>query len=208
VFAAGEQAPVPVLIGFNAEEARSLSDLSAVRAASLADDLTKMFGALPPSLLAAYPFATDAEAQAARGGLERDLRFGWDMWAWARLQARHEPTFLYWFQHRPPFTGGVRAQWGASHFSELWYMFDQLDREPGRWTAADRRLADRMARYWLNFAHTGDPNGPGLPLWPRFAGEALCLDDPPQPCELPDLAGLKVFDATYDALRGKAFGQP
>ncbi len=210
VFVAGDQARVPVLVGFNAEEARSLSDLSAVRAASFAADLARTFGPLPPSLLAAYPFTTDEQARAARGDLERDLRFGWDMWTWARLQAPRDPTFLYVFARRPPFAASPRADWGASHFAELFYMFDQLDREPGHWTTADRRLADRMARYWLNFARNGDPNGPGLPAWPAFdraRDNALLLDDPAVAGPPPNLAALKVFDATYDAVRGTPFGK-
>jgi para-nitrobenzyl esterase len=30
------------------------------------------------------------------------------------------------------------------------------------------KLADTMSSYWANFARTGDPNGKGLPEWPRF----------------------------------------
>ena len=86
-FAAGHQADVPILVGSNADEARSLVDLSRVKASSFAEDLSRAWGPLPPPLLAAYPFTTDAEARKARADLERDLRFGWDMWAWARLQA-------------------------------------------------------------------------------------------------------------------------
>jgi para-nitrobenzyl esterase len=211
-YLAGQQDDVPILIGSNADEAASLVDLRKVRAVSFAQDIAKAWGPLPPALLDAYPHATDAEARTARAGFERDLRFGWDMWSWARLQARYSRSqvFYYRFSQRPPFPkDSVRAGWGASHFAELWYMFDHLDQEPWAWTAADRRLADLMASYWVNFARKGDPNGRGLPAWPVFHadhGEALDLEIPVRPIPAPADPELKTFDAVYDAVRGAPFG--
>lgn len=212
-YAGGRQTLVPVLIGYNAEEARSLADLQSITAATYAADLARTWGPLPETIVAAYPYADDLSARQARANLERDLRFGWDMWAWARLQAaRGAPAWLYRFDQRPPFpAGSVRAGWGASHFAELWYMFDHLDQEPWTWTARDRRLADVMAAYWVNFARTGDPNAKGLPPWPAYdpatdlvqrLGASITTG------ANPDLPGLRAFDRTYGALRGPVRAEP
>jgi para-nitrobenzyl esterase len=203
-FASGSYNQVPVLVGFNADEARALVDVSNVKAATFAADIARSFGALPPALIAAYPHTNDAEARQARLDFERDLRFGWDMWTWARLQSAHGRAYFYRFGQSAPFPeGSVRHGWGASHFAELWYMFDHLDQEQWKWTAADRRLAAQMADYWARFVTTGDPNGDGRPLWPTFNdGNVMRFSDGATAGDLPGTEKLRVFDAVYGELRG------
>jgi para-nitrobenzyl esterase len=210
-FTSGQQNDVPLLLGSNADEARALTDVSQVKAATFASDLEHSFGALPPQLVAAYPYTTDQEAKQARLNLERDLRFGWDMWAWARLQAAtgQSSVYYYSFTQKPPFpAGSVYEGWGASHFAELWYVFNHFDQEPWRWSEADRRVAEEISSYWANFAKSGNPNGPGLPAWPVFTNtdsKVLYLGDPISVGGVASIDSLKVFDAVYSAVRGKPF---
>ena len=214
VFAAGRQNDVPLLLGSNADEARAIVDVTAVTAATFESGSTQSFGPLPPALLVAYLHTTDEEARMARLDFERDLRFGWDMWAWARLQATtgQSRVYYYSFQQRPPFPkDSLYAEWGASHFAELWYVFDHLDQYAWRWSSADRTMAAEISGYWVNFARSGDPNGAGVPRWPAFEksqGKVQVLSDPITSDGVLGIDGLKVFDAVYSQVRGKPFGAP
>jgi para-nitrobenzyl esterase len=214
VFVSGQQNDVPLLLGSNADEARAIVDVTHVTTATFLSDIEQSFGPLSTPLMAAYPHTTDEEARKARLDFERDLRFGWDMWTWARLQAEtgHSPVYYYSFRQQPPFpTGSVYEGWGASHFAELWYVFDHLDQQPWRWTAADRSVAGEISTYWANFARSGNPNGPGCPPWPAFTNDeskVQYLGDPITTGAVTGIDSLKVFDAVYSDVRGKSFATP
>jgi len=213
-FTSTRQNDVPLLIGSNAEEARALADVSNVKASTFTADIEHTFGPLPAPIMAAYAHATDVQARQARLDLERDLRFGWDMWCWARLQVGtgHSKVYFYSFQQKPPFPlGSVYAGWGASHYAELWYVFDHLDQSSWHWTEGDRRMAAQISSYWANFAASGDPNGRDLPIWPAYAGtdaDVQYLVDPITVGGVPNIANLQVFDTVYASVRGKPFGAP
>jgi len=97
VFIAGRQNDVPLLVGSNAEEARAVVDVRNVTASSFESDLSHAYGPLiSPKIMAAYPHGADKDAKLARLELERDIRFGWDMWTWARLQATSGQNSVYY----------------------------------------------------------------------------------------------------------------
>jgi len=193
----------------------SVSGSVATTAATVRDDLKKSFGFLSDDLLAAaltaYPHETDLQAKQARLAFERDIRFGWDMWSWARLQSKtgRNKVFYYYFDQTPPFPkGSIYQNWGASHFSELWYVFDHLDQENWKWSPQDRYLAKAMSTYWVNFVKRGDPNGDALPPWPNFTGEGPVqyLGSDIHSGAVANLNSLRVFDDVYNRARGFPFG--
>ena len=60
---------------------------------------------------------------------------------------------------------------GAFHSSELWFIFNTLDRCWRPFTEGDKALSQYMVDCWTNFAKYGNPNGKGEQLWNPYTKE-------------------------------------
>jgi para-nitrobenzyl esterase len=182
IYAAGQQHQVPLLAGWNADEMRAAVTLRPQKPTvqSFTDETRKRFGAHADAILKAYPVTTDAEALESAAALGSDLFIGYATWKWLELHSvtGRAPVYRYSFDRKIPVPPGnavmgvpaTSADIGARHAGEIEYVFGSLDRSLPKvpWEAADRALSDAMTTYWANFARTGDPNGEGLPAWPRY----------------------------------------
>ena len=176
-YRSGQPGHVPLLVGWNADEGKDLAGpmLAAqnVTRAHYPELAAEMIGHAPTqALLDAYPVKSDSDVKPMLFKLRTD-DWSWHMWQWAKLHtvSHSGPAYVYDFVHIPaepatPCSYGC----GAGHGAEIPYVFDQLAQDPRAWTADDRMVAERMVTYWTNFAKSGNPNGPGLPVWPGFDG--------------------------------------
>ena len=195
-FAAGREAPVPLIIGTNSAEFWWMKP----------SDLTP-YGALDDAM-------TDEERAAfleAYGGQDgydahvlSDLVFNEPARCLARLHARNgHPTYLYRFDVVS--AAMPEPHEGATHASERQYVFDNLTASPWPTAAMDQRQADAMAGYWTTFAAKGDPNGGGRQAWPEFGAEPDRLleftTDGPKAKPIPFADRLDLIEAYYTRVR-------
>jgi para-nitrobenzyl esterase len=162
LFFEGKQNDVPVLVGWNANEAAAMADSAGAPADAdgYARRIVEEFGAAAPRFEALYPPGADPRAAFLRGyGVQT---FGWSMRSWARAMAKVRSRAFYYYFDRGPSTPAGDP--GARHGAELPYVFGNPDPEK-RMSDADRARSELIMAYWTAFAATGDPNGAGRPHW-------------------------------------------
>jgi para-nitrobenzyl esterase len=60
---------------------------------------------------------------------------------------------------------------GASHSAEIEYVMGNLaTNKVYAWTPDDYKVSEVMQNYFANFIKTTNPNGTGLPVWPKANG--------------------------------------
>ncbi|WP_121119863.1 carboxylesterase/lipase family protein [Croceibacterium ferulae] len=73
------------------------------------------------------------------------------------------------WHYRFSYVADAIGQTGAQHASEIPFFFDNTAIKYGSATTPqDIAIGRTIADYIVHFARTGEPNGPGLPLWPRY----------------------------------------
>lgn len=203
IWEAGEQASVPYFVGWSKDE--FFENIYDRTIAGFEEQAKKAVGSEHiQELKKLYDVADDQSATAARVGFTRDGFFGMDTWNAAALQTKAgQPTYLYYWDQPSPFWSGQSFQenspasmLGAYHGSQVPYLFGTLDLLDREFTDTDRHLSDLWQGYVANFVKTGNPNGKGLPSWPKFENTSeLVLDLGPDVKEtiLPNKSQMEFF---------------
>lgn len=182
IFKAGEQAHVPLMVGWNSEEMnyRMLMGNEPLTRENYAKAVRKIYGQTAEQVLEVYSAATDADVEQAATDLAGDRFIGFSTWRWATLQGATgtKPVYRYYYQRPRPelvlekgATQPPRAK-GAVHSAEIEYCMGNLHyNKVFAWTEEDQKVSRTLQGYFVNFIKYGDPNGKGLPHWPVLSGK-------------------------------------
>ncbi|MBD0298579.1 MAG: carboxylesterase family protein, partial [Flavisolibacter sp.] len=191
IYEAGEQAHVPLLVGWNNEEMNYRSVLGNEKPTkeNFEKAVRRLYSDGAEEVLKLYQPATDEEVERVATELAGDRFIAFSTWRWADVHGRTsgKPVYRYLYERpRPPMrpemgdatpglAGGVQRGQpnqmpppkGAVHSAEIEYAMGNLStNKVYAWTEDDYKVSRIMQEYFADFIKKGDPNGPGLAAWP------------------------------------------
>jgi len=168
-YAAGKQAHLPLLAGWNRDEG-SFFGMRGMTTSQYKGMASGLFKERAADFLKLYPGDTDEQALRAAIDYGSDAFIAFGTWKWieAHRKTGDSPVYRYHFE-LAALPSKYHPGTFAFHSDDIEYVFGTLDTRPGETVRPeDRKLSEQMMGYWTNFAKTGDPNGPGLPPWPKY----------------------------------------
>ena len=198
IFAAREQAQVPLLVGWNSAEIPAGAFMYG-QPNKPENFVARVKAEYPDShqeVLKLYPHGNEKEVELSATALASDRFIAYATWKWADLHGANssQPVYRYLYSKlRPPLVDQTMASGlaggtlkktdstpeppeavGAPHACEIEYCMGNLHLiKEYAWTADDYKVSATMSDYFANFIKTGNPNGGTLPQWEAVkAGDA------------------------------------
>ena len=170
LYRAGKFAKVPIIVGANS------MDIGFSQAKTVDEALAPFGAGRQAEARAAYDPAGSGDVAAVGFKVAADRMMVEPARFVAKtLSAQGAPAYEYRFSY---VAESMRKEWpGAPHASEIPFVFDTVKARYGKdMTAADAAMARTVNAYWVSFAKTGDPNGAGRPVWPRYDAQDRLMD--------------------------------
>ncbi|WP_318308057.1 carboxylesterase/lipase family protein [Flagellimonas crocea] len=192
IFEAGEQAQVPLLLGWNSAEipAMALTQGQPLTVENYKNKVKQLYPEDYERVLELYPYGSEKELLHSATDLASDRFIAYSTWKWFDLHRKNsdQPVYRYMYSKlRPPLkdanlasglAGGtvekdentpqMPAPVGAPHACEIEYALGNLHLvDDYAWTRDDKKVSETMQAYFVNFIKNGNPNGEKLPEWPN-----------------------------------------